>query len=156
MKNKIAKILKTCKHEEVRFELLEQYFKCISKKEDINLIFDLLANDADPCVRHEAAAQLYRIGEKKPELLSSIRDKAVKALYSAVNCDASIVVKHECIEVLGYLAKEKDLNKLRKLIKSENPDIHSTAKIAFRMAKNRLVGNIPVNKIPSHYIAMYS
>jgi HEAT repeat protein len=118
-------------------------------------MINILENDHDPCVRHEVAAQLYRIEERKPQLMANLRTRVVSALFDRAWNDESVVVRHESIEVLGYIADAQSLSALRRLTVDENLDISSTAEIALRTATRRIAEGIKTHDLCSELIARW-
>ena len=153
MKNRMINILTKEENPMIRFEVLEKFYKIVSTENDINLIIEILINDTDPCVRHEAAAQLFRIEEKKSELFKPLKRKAIDALFDRAYNDISTVVRHESIEALGYLAEKDHLTQLEKLIISEDIDIKSTAAIAYNAASIRIKNNLKANELGDFLLA---
>lgn len=122
----------------IRFEVLERFSDLADCEDDVRSMINLLENDGDPCVRHEAAAQLFRIEEKKPHLMTNLREQAIAALLDKAWHDESTVVRHESIEVLGYIGDQGCLKNLAELAMDENLDIRSTAEIALRTTEHRI------------------
>ena len=139
----------------IRFEVLERFPELADCESDIQFLIDILQNDHDPCVRHEAAAQLYRIEEKKPQLMANLRPRVVSALFERAWNDESVVVRHESIEVLGYIADEQSLDALRRLTTDVNLDISSTAEIALRTATRRIAEGIETRDLCSELISRW-
>ena len=131
----------------IRFEILERFSDLADCEEDVRSMIKILEKDADPCVRHEAAAQLFRIEEKKPHLMVNLKREAVAALLDKAWNDESTVVRHESIEVLGYIGGEDALKNLTELATHENLDIRSTAEIAFRTAERRIKQGIKASAL---------
>lgn len=149
MKSKIIKILTFEKDPSIRFEVLEKFYSYVEDDNDINLIINILDDDPDPCVRHEAAAQLFRIELKKNDLLQNLKSKAIEILFRKATTDPSIVVQHESIEALAYLVGPEHLEQLRVFIDSNDLDIQSTATIAFHTAKKRIESKTPARDLSS-------
>lgn len=136
----------------IRFEVLERFSDLADCEDDVRSMIHLLENDADPCVRHEAAAQLFRIEEKKPHLMNSLRQRAIAALLDKAWNDESTVVRHESIEVLGYIGDEDCLKSLTKLAMDENVDIRSTAEIALRTTEHRIERGITASALCTNLV----
>ncbi|HEV7601962.1 MAG TPA: hypothetical protein VGO49_17115 [Bradyrhizobium sp.] len=148
MKEEIVAILRTETDACVRFEMLENFYEAADSEADILLLLSILNNDEDPCVRHEAAAQLFRIEEKKSHLFSPMtKNMAIKSLFTRAKYDESVVVRHESIEALGYLVDFDRLGCFDSFVQSENLDIQSTAKISAKVARYRIEKNIPASSI---------
>ena len=148
MREKIIRILNTSRDASLRFEALEKFYECAETEGDILFVISILNNDADPCVRHEAAAQLFRLEEKKSWLFSGeLRNMAIRALLARANYDQSIVVQHELIEALGYLIDREHLSDLEAFMGSDNIDISSTARISARVARIRIEKGISASMI---------
>src|SRR2546429_9385221 len=101
MKEKIKRILLQEPDPFIRFEVLEKFFGFVYVEEDVHFLLSLLRSDRDPCVRHEVAAQLFRIEEQKPHLMVNIRPNVIEGLLDRAEYDESTVVRHEAIEALG-------------------------------------------------------
>jgi HEAT repeat protein len=155
MKDKIRQILNITTDPSIRFELLEKFSDLASCEDDVRSLIELLENDPDPCVRHEAAAQLYRLEERKPRLMINLREKAVASLLDKACNDESTVVRHESIEVLGYVGGEECLDNLRQLATNEDLDIRSTAEIALRTAERRMKCGIKPQAICAQILASW-
>lgn len=153
MKQKIINILRIEKDPSVRFEVLEKYLEFIDSEEDVRFLIKILFDDADPCVRHKAAAQLFRIEEKDIDLPKNLKSEIIHALLDRALNDESTVVRHESIEALGYLGDESALNSLKKLTIDENLDVRSTAIIALGTASKRVEFNLEVNQVSDFLIA---
>lgn len=152
MKDLIAEMLETAEPS-IRFEILERFSDLADCEDDVRSMLKLLETDVDPCVRHEAAAQIYRIEEKKPHLMTNLRDQAIATLIDKAWNDESTVVRHESIEVLGYLGDERSLKDLSELSTDKNLDISSTAEIALRTAQRRMAWGIGADTLCSDIIA---
>lgn len=147
MKRRIINILVEERDASVRFEVLERFLDFIDSEEDVVFLIELLANDLDSCVRHKAAAQLFRIKEKGIVVTADLESKIIEALVDRAFHDASTVVRHESIEALGYLGNESTLDSLRELIEVDNPDVSATAYIAYETAKRRAEYNIDATEL---------
>jgi HEAT repeat protein len=146
MKEVITQMLKAA-DPSIRFEVLERFSDLADCEDDVRSMINLLENDGDPCVRHEAAAQLIRIEEKKPHLMTNLRQRAIAALLERALNDESTVVRHESIEVLGYIGDERSLQNLTELAMEENLDIRSTAEIALRTAERRIKRGVKASSL---------
>lgn len=139
---RIQEILKTESDSFKRFEILEHYSKYSKDPEDILFLLKLLIVDPDPMVRHEIAAQLLRLEMFRSDISKRHRKEILSAFKERIKNDTSIIVKHECLEALGYIGEKSDLEYLSNIINEEsNEDIVSTAKISlgaltFRTEKN--------------------
>ena len=156
MKQKIIEIIKEEKDASIRFEVLEKFYHKVDCESDVQLLIDILKDDYDPCVRHEAAAQLFRVAERKPLLLQNLKSKAIETLLDKACNDVSTVVRHESIEALGYIADLNALKDLEHFSKSDNLDIHSTAHIALKTAKRRLEMNLTADEVTNNIIATWT
>jgi HEAT repeat protein len=154
MKEAITQMLKAS-DPAIRFEILERFSDLADCEDDVHSIINVLENDGDPCVRHEAAAQLFRIEEKKPHLMTNLKQRAIAALWDKAWNDESTVVRHESIEVLGYIGGEESLENLTALAMDENLDIRSTAEIAFRTAEHRIKRRIGASALCADLIACW-
>jgi hypothetical protein len=152
MKNRIINILKNEQDPSIRFEVLEKFFEYIYSEEDVLFLMGLLIHDSDPCVRHKAAAQLFRVEEKESPLTVNLKSKIIQALVDRAFHDKSTVVRHESIEALGYLGDKSALDSLKILMGDENLDVSSTAGIAFGTAKRRVENNIDASEVANFLI----
>lgn len=155
VKNKIIEIVRKEVDPSIRFEILEKFYHSVENENDVLFIIDVLNNDNDPCVRHEAAAQLFRIAEKKPDLLINLKQVIINSLLDKAYHDISTVVRHESIEALGYIVDKNSLKYLHKLRMDDNIDISSTANIAYKTAKRRLVLKLKASEITDNIIATW-
>src|SRR5437867_10558253 len=132
MQNKKSSLRKLLRDKSAftRFEILEQYAMIADDADDIIPIQRALAEDPDPIVRHEAAAQLLKIETSKPELSEGLKRQIQNALLKSVLKDQSVIVRHEAMEALAYIGDESALPILENLIDDANTDIKCTARIA--------------------------
>jgi len=153
MKSKMLQILRDEPDAAMRFEVLDRFYEYADSEEDILFLISVLNHDADPCVRHEAAAQLYRILEKKEGLFTShSREIVVEALFDRARHDDSTVVKHESIESLAYLVDQEQLHQLEAFTISEDADISATARISSKIARSRIENGIAASSIGQFYL----
>lgn len=152
MKDILIDIIRNESDPSIRFEILEKFYHNIDNEKDILFLLDVLNNDSDPCVRHEVAAQLFRAAEKKPNLLVNLKQIVINTLLEKAHNDESIVVKHECIEALGYITDADSLKFIHRLCNDENIDISTTANIAYKTARRRLVLNLKVSELTDNII----
>lgn len=154
MKELIAQMLEA-PDPSIRFEMLEKFSDLADCEDDVRSMLKLLESDLDPCVRHEAAAQIYRIEERNPHLMANLRDQAIATLIDKAWNDESAVVRHESIEVLGYVGDRRSLKDLSELATDTNLDISSTAEIALRTAQRRLRWGISADTLSADIIARW-
>ncbi len=102
-------------------------------------LIDILINDPDPIVRHEAAFVLGKLAEN--EKIKGI-EAALTICQSAIY-DQSVVVRHECVEAL-YAFQGEQVNKtIQLLLDDPQEEIRFTAIIT---AERRLLSNdLPPN-----------
>lgn len=155
MKEKIIEIIRNELDPSIRFEVLEKFYHKLDNEKDVLFLLNILNNDIDPCVRHEAAAQLFRVAEKKPDLLLNLKKTVINALLDRAYNDESTVVRHESIEALGYIADKDTLKHLYSLSLNDNLDIKTTASIAHKTAKRRLVLNLKASEITDNIISTW-
>lgn len=139
----IKKVLKqsTCAFE--KFEILEHYAKFSNSEDDVKFLLEILRTDNDPIVRHEASAQLLRIEMFYSNISIDLRDEILESLIDRVKNDSSVIVIHECLEAIGYIASENEIQFLRDIISTyENADIVSTAFIALKALELRINKNL--------------
>ena len=146
-KDKIKAILLTAADASVRFEVLEKYLDYMDTPDDAIFLMDLLKNDADPCVRHKAAAQLFRVQEKDSTVTANLKQQIIEALLNCALNDTSTVARHESIEALGYLGDKGTLERLAILTTDANPDVASTARIALGTARRRSEHSLEPNQV---------
>jgi len=155
MKERLMWILKKDVNPTVKFEILEKFFHYVDCDQDIDFLIELFDTEVDACVLHEISAQLFRIEEKKPDIMRSKKKVVIeKLLYRSIN-DDSVVVRHESIEALGYLGDESCLEILDALKNDQNSDIKSTAHIAFENTFVRLKFNLKASELCDFYIKQY-
>ncbi len=89
----------------------------------VALLGQVLREDPDPVVRHEAA---FVLGE--------LADPAgVAALAEAAEGDASALVRHEAAEALGWIATPESQRALRLALKDPVSEVVRTAEISLAM-----------------------
>jgi HEAT repeat protein len=94
----------------------------------------VLASDADPVVRHEAAFVLGKLHQRGK--ISG--QKALDQLCWSAFSDSSVIVRHESAETLGYFNDPRAAAALERLAADPNPDVAATAQIGLaRLARNR-------------------
>jgi len=125
-----------------RFEILEHYADFADAEADIFPLQKVLAQDPDPIVRHEAAAQLLKIETKKPGLTVNLRPQIQAALIKSVCEDNSVIVRHESMEALAYIGDRGAMSVLESLVGHANADINCTAKIACDILRFRLLNKL--------------
>jgi hypothetical protein len=132
-----------------RFELLEQYIQFASEEGDVLFLLKVLRKDQSSIVRHEAAAQLLKIEQRKPELIRNLKDKVIDALLVVVMNDKSLVAKHESVEALSYIGDNTVLPVFNKLLDSLDKDnelidsVHLAKEaIEYRISKNIMASEL--------------
>lgn len=121
-KEKIKNIILSNGENFRRFELIEHFIEFASEEDDVYFLLDILRNDMSSVIRHEAAAQLLKIEQKKPWLISAIRDKVIKHLLDVVMMDRSMVARHESAEALSYIGDGAVADKLEQMRRSMQPN----------------------------------
>src|SRR5579875_1898206 len=130
----------------------EEFFVNILKKEDslvlrlhavtiLKEIGDVLLNDPDPLVRHEAAFSLGQIG------LSSANEYLCKA---ALN-DKDPVVRHESAAALGSIGSKEVEDVLEEVSRDPEPIVSNSAKASLfniRFLKKYFVGTTARERAP--------
>lgn len=135
----IQKILIEEENSFKRFEILEHYSKFAQGSSDIDFLLKLILTDNDPMVRHEVAAQLLRMMMFRSDITRGYAHPILGAFKERIQNDSSIVVRHECLEAVGYLGDKDDLAYLQELIEeNSHPDVVSTARISLEALKYRL------------------
>jgi len=134
-----------------RFEVMERFAALADSKDDVRTLLWVLANDRDPMVRHEAAAQLLKLGEGRADLVSPMKSRIVEALTKAILQDPYMMARHESLEALAYIADEKSSAFLNETLRSQNIDVRASARFAtgllnYRIS-NRLAGDEVYHKI---------
>jgi HEAT repeat protein len=143
MINDIKKILKNSSCVFEKFEILEHYAKFSNSADDVKFLLEILKTDQDPIVRHEVSAQLLRIEMFYSNISIDLRDEIVKSLIDRVENDSSVIVVHECLEALGYIASKNEIQFLKDIINTNtNCDIVSTAFIALKALELRVNYNL--------------
>src|SRR6266404_3744554 len=66
-----------------RFEALEHYVAVANNEIDVLFLIEMLQNDGDPMLRHEAAAQLLRLDAINPRLTANHHSLMCNALVDA-------------------------------------------------------------------------
>lgn len=105
-----------------RFEMIENFVYYASEPEDVKFLVFILRNDKNSVVRHEAAAQLLKIEQKKPWIMEEIKDYVIKELLNVVINDTSLVAKHESVEALSYIGNEMVLKTFNELIENQDKE----------------------------------
>jgi deoxyhypusine monooxygenase len=90
----------------------------VGGEESIQTLSDVLLNDVDPLVKHEAAFSLGQIG------LAS----AVGALEKAMLTDSDAVVRHESAAALGSIGSAKAEQALKKALNDGDPIVSNSAR----------------------------
>lgn len=112
-----------------RMDLIEQQTRVGHRQDATELeifLVEVLRNDSDPIVRHEAAFVLGRL--KASDWI--IGEFAVPALCAAACDDLSRVVRHEATETLPCFEGPEVDRTLRQLLQNDDPDIRATAAIS--------------------------
>ncbi|MBS1593175.1 MAG: HEAT repeat domain-containing protein [Bacteroidetes bacterium] len=131
-----------------RFELLENFAIICDSKEDIEFLVNILTCDRSSVVRHEAAAQLLKIEQKKPWVLKPMKSYVIRKLLNVVITDTSLVAKHESVEALSYIGDSSVLIELNKLIENSGEDeISDTIQLAIETIEYRIVKNINAHEL---------
>ena len=124
----------------------------------VPFLLEILQKDRSSVIRHEAAAQLLKIEQKKPWVMSDMKDKVIAELLSVIINDKSLVARHESIEALSYIGDDTVLPLLNKIIKSESSDneILDTLKIAKDIIEYRIIKNISPSQLSKTIIEEYN
>lgn len=132
-----------------RFEMMESFAKYADEPEDIKFLVSVLKNDNSSVVRHEAAAQLLKIEQKKPWLLEQLKEYVIEELLNVVMNDKSLVARHESVEALSYIGDKNVLVRLDEIIKTEdeNNEIIETVKIARDIIEYRIIKDIQASEL---------
>lgn len=138
-----------------RFEVIEHFSELVSEESDILLLLDILRNDTSSVVRHEAAAQLLKIEQKQPHLLSNLKDIVIKELLHVVVNDYSLVAKHESVEALSYIGNVDVIEKFNELIEDNktHPELLESIIIAKETIIYRSEKNIGASGLCKQIIA---
>ncbi|MGQ0606705.1 MAG: HEAT repeat domain-containing protein [Candidatus Nitrosotenuis sp.] len=122
-------ILKNDRDESLRVEalwavgnLLEQSPDDSLKEKIENILVDVLKNDENAIVRHEAA---YQLGEH--EVLGKLPD-----LIDAILNDPNEVVRHESIEGVGLMRKTDAIKDIEPALKDHNESVRQTAQLVIK------------------------
>ncbi len=89
-------------------------------------LVEVLKQDADPIVRHEAAFVIAHVRACK-RMIGSL---ALHALCISAEKDQSLIVRHEALEALGEFPEPQALKTIVKFITSRNNDLRATARIS--------------------------
>jgi HEAT repeat protein len=137
-----------------RFEMMESFSKYAEDSEDVKFLVKVLRNDKSSVVRHEAAAQLLKIEQKKPWIMESVKDFVIEELLNVVLYDVSIVARHESVEALSYIGDSRVLIKLDEIIKNEakENELLETVQLARDTIEYRLIKNILPSELSSTII----
>lgn len=106
-----------------RFELLEHFAEVSEEPSDVLFLVDVLQNDTSSVIRHEAAAQMLKIKQRKSHLITPNQGVVINALLHVVRHDTSMVARHEAAEALSYIGDEQilaELNNIIELMESSN------------------------------------
>lgn len=157
-KERIKSIILSNEDNFKRFELIEQFIDLVSEADDIIFLLNILISDRSSVVRHEAAAQLLKVEQKKPSIIAPLRERVIKALLHVVARDPSMVAKHESAEALSYIGDISVVQKLNEIASTVDKDdeILETIDIAkqtivFRN-KNKIAASELGNKILESFI----
>ncbi|MGD0689593.1 MAG: HEAT repeat domain-containing protein [Candidatus Bathyarchaeia archaeon] len=93
----------------------------IGSEEMVESLCVVLAEDASPLTRHEAAFTLGQLGYRS----------AVPALVEAMLHDESPIVRHESAVALSSIGDDGVVPDLKKAIEDEDEDVRNSALIAF-------------------------
>jgi HEAT repeat protein len=92
----------------------------IAGEDAVDHICDVLTNDEEPLVRHEAAFSLGQLGFSN----------AISALSRALSSDSSFFVRHEAAIALGVIGSEMARGTLDKALDDESEEVRESANIA--------------------------
>jgi HEAT repeat protein len=92
----------------------------IAEEDSVGHISNVLKNDKDPLVRHEAAFSLGQLGFTN----------AISALSAALSSDSSFFVRHEAAIALGVIGSESARDALHKALDDESEEVRESAIIA--------------------------
>jgi HEAT repeat protein len=93
----------------------------IGTEEMVGPLSEVLADDASPLTRHEAAFTLGQLGFKS----------AVPALVKAMAHDESPIVRHESAVALSSIGDDSIMPELKRAIEDKDEDVRNSALIAF-------------------------
>jgi HEAT repeat protein len=126
---KCHSILKTDPDESLRVEaiwavgsLLEEQIDDPLREKIEGLLVDVLKNDVNAVVRHEAG---YQLGEH------DVRKKLPELIDAALN-DPSELVRHESIEGIGLLRLPNAIEDIKKALKDSNEAVRQTAQLVIK------------------------
>lgn len=141
-----------------RFEMIENFVYYASEPEDVKFLVSVLRNDKNSVVRHEAAAQLLKIEQKKPWIMEEIKDYVINELLNVVLIDQSLVAKHESVEALSYIGDDKVLKKFNELIEkqSDENELLDTILVARDSIDYRISRKIAASTLGEEIIKDYS
>src|SRR6185437_8481840 len=108
------------KHDSIFFEELLKHEDYVIRTKAVELIGNVLLNDVDHLVRHEAAFSLGQMG-----YISGIN-----VLSKAVLSDPSFFVRHEAAIALGVIGSEESKNVLEKALNDEFQEVQQSALVA--------------------------
>ena len=92
----------------------------IAGEDAVDHICDVLTNDKEPLVRHEAAFSLGQLGFTN----------AISALSGALSSDSSFFVRHEAAIALGVIGSEMARGALNKALGDGSEEVRESANIA--------------------------
>ncbi len=92
----------------------------ISDEKAVDLIGNVLLNDADSLVRHEAAFSLGQLGYVS----------GLNFLSKAVLSDPSFFVRHEAAIALGVIGSEESRDTLKQALDDERQEVRESAMVA--------------------------
>ena len=132
-----------------RFEMIENFVNYASEHEDVKFLVAILKNDKSSIIRHEAAAQLLKIEQKKPWLIDKLRSYVIEELLTVVLSDKSLVARHESAEALSYIGDKNVLETFENLINSNitKDEIIETVITARDTIKYRMDNNIKASEL---------
>jgi deoxyhypusine monooxygenase len=92
----------------------------LASEDAVEPIGQVLVNDTDALVRHEAAFSLGQLGFTS----------AVNTLSKAIESDPSFFVRHEAAVALGVIGSEKARASLNEALNDESEEVSKSAVIA--------------------------
>ena len=92
----------------------------IGTEEMVEPLCTVLAKDASPLTRHEAAFTLGQLGYRS----------AVSALVEAMHHDESAIVRHECAVALSSIGDDEVIPELKRAMEDEDEEVRNSALIA--------------------------
>ncbi len=122
-------LLKTASDASLRIEAmwtigksLEEHLDDSLREKIEDLIADVLKNDENPVVKHEASFELGEHGVMRK----------LPALINASLNDPSELVRHESIEAIGLMGAYRAKKDLKKALKDHNEAVRLTAQIVLK------------------------